>query len=171
MYAEGMPAPCSTPNTGRYAVKHNPFLYYPSVTASAAYCACTTCRSPRSCRTSLRVPLPAFSFVSPDLCNDMHSCPIATGDAWLAQVVPQILGSPAFTTRAVAARGDLRRRRQLATTWSRASSPARPRAAGAVSSAPYTHYSLLRTIENGLGLPPLSANDAAATPMTDLLAR
>ena len=170
MYAEGMPVPCSAPNTGRYAVKHNPFLYYPSVTGSAAYCGAhdvpfsSFVPDLRSAST-----LPAFSFVSPDLCNDMHSCPIATGDAWLAQVVPQILGSPAFTTE----------RSLLVVTFDEGDSsdnvvacvfagPAARR--GAVSSAPYTHYSLLRTIENGLGLPPVSANDAAASPMTDLLA-
>lgn len=30
MYAESMPAPCTTANTSRYAVKHNPFLYFPA---------------------------------------------------------------------------------------------------------------------------------------------
>lgn len=171
MYAEGMPAPCSAGNDGRYAVKHNPFLYYPSVTASAAYCAqhdvpFTSFVSDLASASTL----PAFSFVSPDLCNDMHSCPIATGDAWLAQLVPQILDSPAFRTQ----------RSLLVVTFDEGDSsdnvvaclfagPAAQR--GAVSRTAYTHYSLLRTIENGLGLPPLSADDAAAVPMTDLLAR
>ncbi len=27
--------------------------------------------------------LPTVSFVSPDLCHDMHHCPVGTGDAWL----------------------------------------------------------------------------------------
>ena len=35
------------------------------------------------------------------------------------------------------------------------------------SPLPYDHYSLLRTIEDGWGLPELS-NSAAATPMADL---
>lgn len=170
MYAEGMPSPCSTPNTDRYAVKHNPFLYYPSVTSSAAYCDLHDVPfSAFAADLGSASTLPAFSFVSPDLCNDMHSCPVATGDAWLSRVVPQILASPAFTTQ----------RSLLVVTFDEGDSsdnvvacvfagPAARR--GAVSNAAYTHYSLLRTIEDGLGLPPLGAS-AAASPMTDLLAR
>jgi len=26
--------------------------------------------------------LPTLSFVVPDLCNDMHDCPVSTGDTW-----------------------------------------------------------------------------------------
>src|SRR6185503_9013943 len=39
MYAEGMPAPCYSRNSGDYAVKHNPFMYYPSVTDDKGSCA------------------------------------------------------------------------------------------------------------------------------------
>jgi len=39
--------------------------------------------------------------------------------------------------------------------------------AGYRSSVPYTHYSLLRTIEDAWALQPLSANDAAASPLSD----
>jgi len=35
--------------------------------------------------------LPAFGFVSPDLCNDMHSCAVKVGDHWLGTWVPKIL--------------------------------------------------------------------------------
>ena len=43
--------------------------------------------------------LPDYSFISPDMCNDTHDCPISTGDDWLSREVPKILGSPAFTTQ------------------------------------------------------------------------
>jgi hypothetical protein len=33
---------------------------------------------------------------------------------------------------------------------------------------PYTHYSVLRTIEDNFGLPPLTANDRDASPITDI---
>jgi phosphatidylinositol-3-phosphatase len=33
---------------------------------------------------------------------------------------------------------------------------------------PYTHYSVLRTIEDNFGLPPLTANDRDAPPITDI---
>ena len=39
--------------------------------------------------------------------------------------------------------------------------------AGFKSQVPYNHYSLLHTIETAWGLAPLTANDAAATAMSD----
>jgi hypothetical protein len=41
----------------------------------------------------------------------------------------------------------------------------------AVVSTPFTHYSLLRTVEDAFGLASLTANDARAVPMTRLLDR
>ena len=35
--------------------------------------------------------LPAFSFVVPDLCHDMHDCSIRTGDEWLARFIRPLL--------------------------------------------------------------------------------
>ncbi len=170
MYAEDMPAPCTVQNSGLYAVKHNPFLYYPSVTASAASCAAHDVPFSRFGNDLASAStLPAFSFISPNLCNDMHSCPVATGDAWLAREVPLILASPAFTTQ----------RSLLVVTFDEGDSGdntvacvfAGPAArAGAASAVPYTHYSLLRTIEDAFRLPTLNAGDAAASPMADLLA-
>ena len=32
----------------------------------------------------------------------------------------------------------------------------------------YTHYNVLRTIEDNFGLEPLTANDRAASPITDI---
>ena len=43
--------------------------------------------------------LPNYVLISPNLCNDTHDCPMATGDAWLSRQVPGILESPAFTTQ------------------------------------------------------------------------
>ena len=40
--------------------------------------------------------LPAFSFVTPNLCNDTHDCSVATGDAWLKAWFAKILASPAY---------------------------------------------------------------------------
>ena len=35
--------------------------------------------------------LPRFAFISPDECNDMHSCSVGTGDAWLRTWIPRIV--------------------------------------------------------------------------------
>jgi phosphatidylinositol-3-phosphatase len=169
MYAEGMPARCSPVDYRKYAVRHNPFVYYPSVTSDAAYCAAhdvpfTEFATDLKTRSSL----PDYSFISPNLCNDMHDCSIGTGDTWLSHVVPAILGSPAFK------RGNS----LLVITWDEGSDddnavstvfagPAAKR--GYRSNVAYTHYSLLRTIEKGWGLAPLTGNDKHAKSMDDLL--
>jgi acid phosphatase len=40
---------------------------------------------------------------------------------------------------------------------------------GVTSGVNYTHFSLLRTVENIFGLPTQTSNDANASPMNDLL--
>jgi hypothetical protein len=93
----------------------------------------------------------------------MHDCPVTTGDAWLSSVVEQILPSPAFANSV------------LFLTWDEGTtnsgggghvplivaSPRTP--AGLRSSTPFTHYSVLRTIEDAWGLAPLGQSaDASA---------
>jgi hypothetical protein len=169
MYAESMTAPCSTANTNTYAVKHNPFLYFPSVTTDHAYCSSHDVPYDRfAADLAGTTTLPNFAFISPNLCNDMHDCSIQTGDRWLQANVPRILSSPAFTSE----------RSLLVVTFDEGDAAdntvvcvfAGPAArAHNRSSTPFTHYSLLRTIETEWGIAPLTAEDAAATPMTALL--
>lgn len=169
MYAESMPQPCSTANTALYAVKHNPFLYFPSVTADAAYCRSHDVPYDRL-TADLATPssLPDFAFVSPNLCDDMHDCSVAQGDAWLRTNIPRILASPAFT----------RQHSLLVVTFDEGDSAdnvvpclfAGPAARQhTIVAQPFTHYSLLRTVEDAWGLPPLAPADAGAAPMTALL--
>ncbi len=169
MYAESMPTACSVGNTNLYAVKHVPFLYFPSVTGNPAYCATHVVPFAQfSADLATPTSLPNYSFISPNLCNDMHDCSVATGDAWLRATVPGILHSPAFT----------RQRSLLVVTFDEGDGSdnvvacvfAGPAAAlHTVSTAPYTHYSLLRTIESEWGLAPMTVNDGSARPMTALL--
>ena len=81
-YAEDLPYPGFTGGSaGRYAKKHDPFLYFRDVVDSRA-------RRNRVVpftqlgRDLARHRLPDFSLVIPNLCNDMHDCSVATGDAW-----------------------------------------------------------------------------------------
>ena len=37
--------------------------------------------------------LPRFVWITPNLCHDMHDCSVATGDRFLAGVVPPLLAS------------------------------------------------------------------------------
>jgi hypothetical protein len=95
-YAEDLPNPGFTGgSSGRYAKKHVPFLYFRGVVDS---------RSRRNrvvpftqlARDLRRKRLPDFSLVVPNLCNDMHDCSVATGDAWLKAHVVPLLRSPAL---------------------------------------------------------------------------
>jgi phosphatidylinositol-3-phosphatase len=76
-YSEGLPATGSGAcSAGVYARKHNPWVNFANVPASA--------NQPFSDFPAGNYGrLPTVSFVIPDLCHDMHDCSVATGDAWL----------------------------------------------------------------------------------------
>lgn len=168
-YAESMPSPCYQYNSGEYAVKHNPFMYYPDITSNPARCNSHVVPfSTFSKDLASTTSLPNYSFITPNLCNDMHNCSVQTGDQWLAKIVPAILNSPGFT----------KQRSLLAIVWDEgyvgnnnvlailAGSAVKK---GYVSTAYYNHYSLLHTIEYLWGLSPLTANDRNAPLMTSML--
>ncbi|HEY7134494.1 MAG TPA: alkaline phosphatase family protein [Acidimicrobiia bacterium] len=157
---EGMSGNCSSSGSD-YAPKHNPALYYWGGSDRAA---CAGDDVPMGSATSgpfvdaLRSDtLPTFSFVTPNLCNDTHDCGVATGDAFLSQLVPQIVNSPSYR------RGDT----ALFVVWDE-DTPipnmvvAPSVRAGTTVSAAVSHYSLLRATEEMLGLPLLG--QAASAP-------
>jgi hypothetical protein len=167
-YMEGLPRPCFTgANAGDYAKKHDPFVYFASVVDVPGLCGRVVPfdRLPTDERAGT---LPRFVWISPNLCHDMHDCSVATGDRFLATVVPPLL-------QALGPRG------LLFLTWDEGSSDsgccrlaagghvvtivagarARP---GAVLDLPADHYSVLQTIEDLLGLPRLRGAACACTP-------
>jgi phospholipase C len=101
-YAESMPGDCSPRDDGPYLVRHAPPPYY---TSSPVPAECGTWDVPlgtvtsgafRSALSATSDRLPAFSFVTPNACDDMHSCSTSTGDAWLKTWVPVIQRSAAY---------------------------------------------------------------------------
>ena len=73
---DGMPQTCATRNGGTsYAVRHNPPPYYSNLTLT-----CPLQDRPLGATPDLSA---AFTFVTPNTCNDMHDCSISTGDSWL----------------------------------------------------------------------------------------
>ena len=169
MYAEDMPAPCTAKNSGKYVVRHNPFMYYPGVTNDKASCAAHVVPLTQLAEDLKSASgMPNYVFISPNMCNDMHDCPVSTGDAWLSRQVPDILASPAFTTQ----------NSLLVIAWDEGDDSsnkvstifAGPAAKnGYKSGAAFDHYSLLHTIESLWGLAPLTDNDRNAPVMTDML--
>jgi phosphatidylinositol-3-phosphatase len=163
-YAEDLPyAGFTGGSSGRYAKKHDPFLYFRNVAGSPV-------RRRRVVPfTQLaddlrRQRLPDFSLVVPNLCNDMHDCSVATGDAWLrARVVPllhspQLRGGVVFVVfdEGTSDTGGGGRIAALAL------GPTVRR--GATFTQATNHYGLLRTIEDAWHLPRLGLS-RKATPV------
>ena len=169
-YAEGLPQPGYAQDTGLFVTKHEPFLYYRDVLDNAARRDRVVPFTQLASDLRSAATTPAFSFITPNLYNDMHDGPVSAGDRWLARTVPAILHSPAFTSSPSL----------LVITWDEgdasdnhvatifAGNVVRP---GARSQRAYDHYSLLHTIEAGLGLPPMTGNDRGAALMRDLFRR
>jgi len=170
-YQESMPSSCFVGDSSPYAQKHNPFIYFNDIRTNS-----TRCNAHEVPYTQLATDLqststtPNYAFITPNMCNDMHDCTVATGDAWLKQQIPLILGSAAFKTQSSL----------LAITWDEDDSSSSNQvplillgsgvAPGGRSSVPYNHYNLLRTIEDALGLATLTSIDAGAGAITDLFA-
>jgi phosphatidylinositol-3-phosphatase len=165
-YAEGLPYVGFTGATsGRYAKKHNPFVYFRSNLSGL--------RLRRVVPFTQFLPdlrrkrLPTFSLVIPDLCHDMHDCGVATGDAWLGAFMRPLLRGPALRDTVVFVVFDEGKTdvggggRVLAIAVGR-----HVRRHTRVNAA-INHYGLLRTIEEGLGLP-LLGRSAGARPVTGI---
>jgi acid phosphatase len=109
--------------------------------------------------------LPAFSFITPNECNDGHSCPMTTADAWLAKQVPPLVAAGADVivtydegTTDAGMQGSPGGGNVFAVEVGR------DVAAGTVVAEPLDHYSLLAGIEHRFGLQPIG-EAARATPM------
>jgi hypothetical protein len=171
-YQEAMPSPCFADDSGRYSVIFNPPLYYSGLTGCDRFdVPFTELQQDLDADT-----LPAFSFVAPDLCHDMHSCSVETGDAWLAREVPRIAASAAYRRGTTAIflsfdEGEKQGSRRCATNTRDVGchiativiAPSTP--AGTTSAALFNHFSLLRTTEEMLGIPTFLGEAARASSM------
>ncbi|HQT99323.1 MAG TPA: alkaline phosphatase family protein [Acidimicrobiales bacterium] len=154
-YAESMPTSCDTVTSGTYAARHNPAVYFTNLRAS---CARRDVAMPAHLTLSA-----AFTFIAPNVCDDMHSCSIATGDAWLARVVPAIEASPEYRAHTLALfitmdESDSSASNQVPTY---VIAPSVPR--GRRVATYFTHYSLLATTEQLLGVTRLAHARGATT--------
>ena len=160
-YMESMPSSCYVGDAYPYMQKHNPFIYYNDIRTNPARCAEHVVPFTQLSADLTNGTVPNFAWITPNMCNDMHDCSIATGDAWLAKVVPGILASSAYLNGGA-----------LFITWDEGESSAgccgnatggqvatlviAPNGiAGLRSTIAETHYSLLRTVEDAWGLSPL----------------
>jgi hypothetical protein len=166
-YHESMPQNCYPSDVGNYPADHNPAVLYDPIAST-----CQTWDVPLGdassgafARDLANNSLPAFAFVVPDACDSTETCPIATGDAWLSQWVPLITASAAYRSGNTAVfiawdEGNKGTSGEdcLSNTNDTSCHVAffvlspytRP---GTQSATFFSHYSLLRTTEELLGLP------------------
>jgi phosphatidylinositol-3-phosphatase len=168
-YEESMPSNCDKTNSGEYAVRHNPPPYFTKLRG----CATFDVPYPQLAGDLSAGRLPAFSFITPNLIDDMHDGTVADGDKWLAANLPTILNSPEYTRGSTA----------VFITWDEGEGGTATKCAtnktdvgchvativispstkpGTRSARLFNHYSLLGTAEQLLGLPALGR--AAAFP-------
>ncbi|MDQ0689797.1 alkaline phosphatase family protein [Arthrobacter sp. W4I7] len=186
-YMEDMHSPCQHPALGaeddhrgatpgdQYATRHNPFVYFRSITDSPA------CDSNVVNYTALARDLastdttPNLSYITPNLCHDGHDQPcvdgttggIAAADQWLGTAVPAILASPAFRQDGMliitldeadggrtGPSGAVAGGAEGGKVGALVLSPFTP--ADSTSDTPYNHYSLLASIEDFFSLPRLA---------------
>jgi phosphatidylinositol-3-phosphatase len=169
-YMQGIPSGCFTGSSssavvdgvgksGAYVRKHNPAISYTGISGNSAECAKITNLA------SFNPATANFNFITPNMINDMHDGTIADGDNFLKAFLPQITNSSAFANSVVYVTFD------EGTTNTNGGGhivmiPVTPgMTAGVKVATTYTHYSLLRTIEQAWGLS-LLGNAASATTMS-----
>jgi hypothetical protein len=152
---ESMPSHCDLHDASSYAVRHNPAVYYTNVRGR-----CTHQDTPLGAQPNLSA---RFTFITPNLCHDMHDCSAGQGDSWLAGFVPKILNSREYRKQSTA----------VFITWDEGSGDnhiatlvlSRYTRPHTVSSTPFNHYSLLRATEALLGIHAKLGQAAAAPDM------
>ena len=159
-YAESMPGPCAQENQGDYAPRHNPAVYFTRVAAACTQNDVPIAQLVPDLRSGDLAP---YTFVTPNLCSDEHDCQVSDGDGWLARWVPRIVRSPAYRagTTALFITYDEDDHNEANRVYTVVVAPSVP--PGTVVTEDFTHYSLLRTQEELLGLPLLGGAASAAS--------
>ncbi len=177
-YEEGIRGDeCPLADAGRYAVRHDPFVYFDDVAGSPP--------DPRSARCIRHVRpyselaadlrtgnVARYNFITPDLCGDGHdSCSpahdrVRQSDAWLERELPILMASEAYQEAGA-----------ILITWDEGGSGDHPiglvlispyAKPGYASTLPYSHASTLRTVQEILGVTPLLRDAASARNLSDL---
>jgi phosphatidylinositol-3-phosphatase len=156
-YSEDLPSVGSPVcSAGEYARKHVPWADFRNVPGSVSM--------PFFSFPTDFARLPTVSFVIPNLCDDMHDCSVATGDAWLRAHLSDY------------ARWAMTHDSLLIITWdeddgSQSNQIPTIFAGQQVRPGRYAeridHYRVLATIEAAYGLP-RDGNAASASPITDI---
>ena len=178
-YMEAMPLSCYRGGSfgGGYAKKHNPFMYFSSITDDPAQCARVV---PAAVLTEdlRKGTVPPFAWLTPDLCDDGHDCSTQVADAWLHRTMDMVLASSWYADGGI-----------VVITWDEGDSDAgcchgaagghiatlvvsRATPPGSRVDIPVDHAGLLRTLETLYGVPYLgAAADPAGGSLLALMGR
>ena len=174
-------------NPRLYAQKHNPFVYFTDIASNSTRLSHIIPLTSTTLQQTLASP-PTFTYIVPNQCHDMHGTTTCTsfdgllreGDRTVQSLVTAITGSAGFTARSV-----------IFVVWDEddysskfGCCSSKPHRGGGhtlalvvdqnhtwrASALPMNHYSMLKTIEEGLGLPLLRHSaDSDVLDMSSLL--
>jgi len=161
-YQEGLPAACPVSSSGFYAAKHDPFVFFTDVSGAPPSTSNTYCAAHHKAYSSFAADLaagtmPAYVFITPNLCNDMHGAPgcpsgsdITRGDTWLSNELPRLV-TYAMTHDSI-----------IYIIWDEGSTTQTipffaigPHVKTGMTTTAYSHSALLKSIEEQLGVPVL----------------
>jgi phospholipase C len=168
---------CPIDYVGLYAPRHNPAVYFTDINGGLdrnnADCIAHMRPYTELSRDLETESAPAFSFITPNTCNDMHDSAgcatpnqVKNGDTWLAREVPKILASKAYKNGGA-----------LFITWDESEGGNVPigfialsplAKAGYSNTVRYTHSSTLRSIQTIFGVSPFLGDAVNATDLSDL---
>ena len=177
-YQQSMGDPCGLASHGRYAAKHNPFVYFDDINGwdGKAFQPSQRCIDHVVDYSQLDADIaanqvPKYLFITPDLDHDMHDGSIAQGDAWLAAELPKLMATNNFKQGGA-----------IFLLWDEGSGTLSPgddppfivispqANAGMVSKTVFDTSSYLKTVQDMLGLDsmPCSKDPASVTSMAEL---
>ena len=165
---QGYPGNCSTVSSssavtdgvgksGAYVRKHDPAISYTSISGNSAKCANITNLA------SFDPAAANFQFITPNMINDMHDGTVADGDNFLKAFLPKITSSSAFANSVVYVTFDEGTTNVNGGGHIMTIAITPNMTASYKTSASYTHYSMLRTIEQAWGLPYLGGAASASS--------
>lgn len=171
-YMESMGEPCRMATEGEYIVRHNPFVYYTSLSDDTERCREHIVDMDEHLAADLEANTYRFMWITPNICNDMHNCPASTSDEWLSQLIPRLMDSPGYREGGaifllwdeggpdISYVVDVPQTIPFVLISENLVSP------GFVSNIRYGHDSYLATVEDAFGIPRLPTT-VDSTPMVD----
>ncbi|KAK0543872.1 hypothetical protein OC846_005810 [Tilletia horrida] len=170
-YAEGLPSTAcytgATYGTSSYARKHEPFISFLNVQNSSR---CSNIKQSSQFSTDFNNGnLPQFTLYIPDLKNDGHDTSTSYAGNWLNGWLNTYLSGIQQSNTLLHLVFDESASTSPNKVYSVLLGGAVPSVnVGATDSTSYSHYSMLKTVENNWGLASLTSNDANATPFAGL---